>query len=120
MLAAQMFAVTDMEETRPVAFRSFVRRAIPLAMASRGDRMRTALPSTDTRPSVLLGIAPKRPRKSSLAPEPWSPPSPTISPRAAEKETLSTSGRRALLGRWTVNSSTSRASEEIRGVWRGK
>ena len=102
-----------------MAFLSFVSRATPLAMASRGERMRTGLPSMETLPSVLLGSAPKRPRNSSLAPEPCSPPIPRISPRAAENDTLSTCGRWALRRLVTERFSTRRASEETWGVWRG-
>ena len=85
-----MFAARESSRNNPSSLRLSGRKAIPAAIASAGERMGRAVPSTAIVPPSI-GSAPAIARASSLRPLPTRPARPTISPaRICSEMSLST------------------------------
>ncbi len=84
LVTSRTLSRTDWRSASPSALRSSLTSAIPARIACRGRRGRSRLPPTVISPAVN-GSAPNRARARALRPEPWSPPTPRISPARRDR-----------------------------------
>ena len=118
--ASVVFSRTVMPSTSPCALRSSVMSAIPAAIALRGERTTTRLPSTAISPLVGTS-APAIARTISVRPAPTRPASPTISPACTRNATSFTRTPLAeLTPRTSSTTGASAATAGSSGKWFSK
>ena len=119
MLAAHMFAVTDIEAMSPVALRSFGQQgdAVPNGVAGRSDS--DGLSINGHPPFRPLWQRAEKTEKELAGTGALQPADSKDLTARSTKGTRSTRGRRARLAARTQRFSTRSASVEICGVWRG-